>query len=338
MQRSGRNQRFCFATMLWSMAFMACTVPIRAAEPVAHRVLTEKPANTMLRYFQGLAKNRPPRKSQPESVKAWEQQRSKIRAAIRDSMGDFPFDERPPLNPKITGTIDGGDIVIEKVLYESLPGLYVTALLYRPKDVSGPLPAVLNLNGHWAEAKFTDHIQMRCQSLAKMGVIAFCQDVIGTGERSAPAGSPHVTYHGIYRGGVAQITGRSLFGYEMFEAIRALDYLTSRSEIDPKRIICTGASGGGMQSMYLPAIDDRPAGAVPVCYISSYHQHIGATACVGEVIRGVLNYTDQWELLGMHAPRPLLCISATRDVSWFQPVHAIEALQRARREFYELYE
>lgn len=307
------------------------------ARPV-HRVLDEKPVDLMLRYFQGLAKDRPSRPVPPRDVKEWEERRAKIRQSVRGSMGDFPFDDRPALRPKITGTIDGGNIVIEKVLYESLPGLYVTALLYRPKLVTEPLPSVLYLNGHWADAKFSDHIQTCCQSVAKLGMVAFCQDVIGTGERAAPAGSPHMTYHGIYRGGVAQIAGRSLFGYEMFECIRAVDYLTSRSEVDPKRILCTGASGGGMQSMYLPALDDRLAAAVPVCYISSYQAHIGATACVGEVQNGVLNYTNQWELLGMHAPRPLLCIAATKDVSWFQPALAEEAIRRTRAEIYRLYD
>lgn len=338
MQISGPELKTKIVTLLCVAVWLTGLATVRAAEPVVNQVFYEKPTNEMLRYFQRLAKDRPLGRSAPKSVQEWEERRAKIRGSVRQSMGDFPFDARPPLNPKITGTIDGGDIIIEKVLYESLPGLYVTALLYRPKEIAGPLPAVLCLNGHWPEAKFTDHIQMRCQSLAKMGVIAFCQDVIGTGERSAAAGSPHVTYHGNYRGGVAQITGHSLFGYEMFEGIRALDYLTSRTDIDPKRIICTGASGGGMQSMYLPALDDRLAGAVPVCYISSYYQHIGATACVGEVVRGVLNYTDQWELLGMHAPRPLLCIAASKDVSWFQPAHAIDAIRRTRREIYDLYD
>ena len=85
-----------------------------------------------------------------------------------------------------------------------------------------------------------------------------------------------------FRGATPWIVDRSLLGYIMYECIRALDYLNTRDDVDPKRIMCTGASGGGKQSMFFAALDDRLAGAVPVCYISSYQAHIGATACVGE--------------------------------------------------------
>jgi cephalosporin-C deacetylase-like acetyl esterase len=192
------------------------------------------------------------------------------------------------------------------------------------------------VNGHWQEAKATELIQRRCISLARMGVIAFCQDVIGTGERQAYDGAAPTWYHGFFRGATPWIVDRSLLGYVMFECIRALDYVSSRDDVDPKRIMCTGASGGGKQSMFFAALDDRLAGSVPVCYISSYHAHIGATACVGEVPLGVLRYSDQWEILGLHAPRPLLCISATRDTPVFQSKQMLATLEQTKQ-IYRLY-
>ena len=101
--------------------------------------------------------------------------------------------------------------------------------------------------------------------------------------------------------------------------------------------MCTGTSGGGMQSMYFAALDERLAGAVPVCYISSYEVHMGATACVCEVPAGILRYTNQWEILALHAPRPLFCIAASRDVPVFQPAPMLSTLEKTR-DVYKLYD
>jgi hypothetical protein len=89
--------------------------------------------------------------------------------------------------------------------------------------------------------------------------------------------------------------------------------------------------------MFFAALDDRLAGAVPVCYVSSYQAHMGATACVGEIPTGVLRYTNQWEILGLHAPRPLLCIAASRDTPVFQPQHMFDALNKTKERVYSLY-
>lgn len=291
----------------------------------------------MLDYFKSLSETMPPEHPLPKNRVEWERRRTELREQLWASLGDFPRKQRPPLNARIVGTIDHGDHVIEKLLYESLPGLYVTALIYVPKKIEGRVPAVICVNGHWSEAKVTPLIQQRCMGLARMGVIAFCQDVIGTGERQAYDGSPPQTYHGFYRGAAPRIVDRSLLGYVMYECTRALDYLLSRDDVDPKRILCTGASGGGKQSMYFPALDDRLAGGVPVCYISSYQAHMGATACVGEIPTNILRYSNQWEVLALHAPRPLLCIAASRDVPVFQPRHVDSTLKRTRQ-IYRLYD
>ncbi|NUQ63872.1 MAG: acetylxylan esterase, partial [Pirellulales bacterium] len=252
------------------------------------------------------------------------------------SLGRFPLENRPAVRAEVTGRLDHGDHVVEKLVYESLPGLYVTALAYVPKKLSGRAPAVLCLNGHWPQSKATPDIQRRCAGLARMGVIAFCQDVVGAGERAPASGDPPLWYHGGYRGAAPWIVDRSLLGYILYECMRAVDYVAARPDVDPARIFCTGASGGGKQSLFLAALDDRLAGAVPVCYVSNYQVHMGATACVGEVPFGVLRYTDQWEILAMHAPRPALCIAASRDSEVFQPKHMADAVDKASR-IYALY-
>lgn len=300
------------------------------------QVFDKRPENLMLNYFVRLANEMASKQHPPASRVGWDQRRIELRRQLRATLGNFPWANRLPINAKITGKLDHGDHVVEKILYESLPGLYVTALAYVPKKTQGRVPAVICVNGHWPDAKATELIQRRCMGLARMGVIAFCQDVIGTGERQAFEGTPPPTYHGFYRGAAPRIVDRSLQGYVMFECIRALDYVSSRDDVDPARVMCTGASGGGMQSMYFAALDDRLAGAVPVCYISTYESHMGATACVCEVPAGILRYTNQWEILALHAPRPLFCIAASRDVPVFQPAPMLSTLDKTRR-VYKLY-
>ena len=317
--------------------FCAGGAPAQESARSVHQVLDKKPENLMLNYFVGVARELAGRQQVPSSRAEWDRRRGELQRELRKTLGNFPWENRPPLTATITGRIDHGDHVVEKVLYESLPGLFVTALAYVPKNVEGRLPAVLCVNGHWPDAKFTELIQRRCLGLARMGVIAFCQDVIGTGERQAFTGSPPQFYHGFYRGAAPRIVDRTLLGYVMFECIRAMDYLHTRDDVDPARIMCTGTSGGGMQSMFFPALDERLAGGVPVCYISSYEDHMGATACVCEVPTGILQYSNQWEILALHAPRPLFCIAASRDVPVFQPAPMLATLDKTRR-VYELFD
>lgn len=337
MKRLDRARSVAVACVGLLLALSPAPV-VRAEEPArpAFQVLDEKPADLMLNYFMREASELANRQPLPTNLADWERRRRELRGQLRRTLGNFPWDDRPPVQATITGRIDQGDHVVEKVLYESLPGLFVTALAYVPKHASERMPAVICVNGHWPDAKATDLIQRRCIALARMGIIAFCQDVIGTGERQAYNGSPPQNYHGFYRGATPRIVDRSLQGYVMFECLRALDYVASRSDVDPQRIMCTGASGGGMQSMYFAALDDRLAGAVPVCYISSYETHMGATACVCEVPASILRYANQWEILALHAPRPLFCIAAARDVPVFLPAPMLATLEKTRG-VYRLY-
>ncbi len=312
--------------------------PRRGAPVIAvHKVLDIVPAGMMLGYFRRIAGELADRHRPVTTHSEWLIRRRLLRDRLWKSLGDFPRYSRPPPNARVMGVIDHGDHTVEKIVYQSLPGLYVTALVYVPNRTKGPVPAVICVNGHWAEAKATPIIQKRCMMLARLGMIAFCQDVIGTGERAAFDGTPPTTYHGFYRGAAPRIVDRSLLGYIMYECLRAADYLASRPDVDATRMMCTGASGGGKQSMFFPALDDRLRGGVPVCYISSYVEHMGATACVGEIPTGVLRYTDQWEILGLHAPRPLLAMAAMRDVPVFAPEHADRVLRRTANHVYRLY-
>ena len=132
-------------SLLIAVLFNVSTAKERA--PV-HQVLTEPPTDMMLSYFRSLAERLPPERPLPETKEQWERRRVELRRRLWQSLGDFPLDERPPLRPRITGQLDHGDHVVEKVVYESLPGLYVTALVYVPKNLQSPAPAVICVNGH----------------------------------------------------------------------------------------------------------------------------------------------------------------------------------------------
>lgn len=330
-----------FATLL-SVAVFAISGSLVLASDAAEsrpvwQVLDQTPPEMMLRYFRNNASALSAQHRGPDSLSAWQQRQGELRSLLWKSLGSFPLDDRPGIRARLVGTIDHGDHFVEKIVYESLPGLYVTALVYVPKRLRGPAPAVICVNGHWPQSKHTPIIQRRAIMLARMGVIAFCQDVIGTGERAAFDGSEPVTYHGFFRGATPRIVDRSLLGYIMYECMRANDYLRNRPDVDPERIMCTGASGGGKQSMFFPALDPRLAGGAPVCYVSSYVEHMGATACVGEIPTGVLRFTDQWEILGLHGPRPLLLIAASRDVPVFQPEPMRQTMRKTQQRIYQLY-
>jgi dienelactone hydrolase len=185
-----------------------------------------------------------------------------VREVMTRDVGGFP--ERTPLNPRITGVLDRGDYVIEKVIFESQPHFYVTANLYLPKTGRPPYPAVLYPLGHELGAKSHSAWQQMLGSLAKKGYVALAWDPIGQGERiqiydhdfedsKVRASTTEHTVQGIQ----CLLIGDHLARYTIWDGMRALDYLLSRPEVDAKRVACTGNSGGGTHTAYLSALDDR---------------------------------------------------------------------------------
>jgi dipeptidyl aminopeptidase/acylaminoacyl peptidase len=210
----------------------------------------------------------------PEDLAA---RRKYIRDHIVASLGGLP--DRTPLNPQVVGTIEGDGYRVEKVVFESQPRFFVTANLYVPKGGRGPYPAVLFPLGHEEGSKSHHAWQHVLISLAKKGYVALAWDPVGQGERVQLydedfGGSKVVrstTEHTIL-GLQCLLTGDAIARYTIWDGIRALDYLLSRPEVDPKRIGVTGNSGGGTHTSYLAALDDRFQVAAPSCYLTSWRQ------------------------------------------------------------------
>ncbi|MCP5109711.1 MAG: metalloendopeptidase, partial [bacterium] len=189
----------------------------------------------------------------------------RLRSAFREQLG--PFGERTPLNARTTGERSYPTYRIEKLIYESQPGFFVTALLYLP-NTEPPYPAVLLPCGHTANGK--SGYQEASILLAKSGLATLCYDPIGQGERKQIRDPeyPSTTEHMILSAAPI-LLGRNLATDMIWDGIRSIDYLASRPDLDASRIGVTGNSGGGMMTASLRALDDRITAAAPGCFITT---------------------------------------------------------------------
>lgn len=229
------------------------------------------------------------------------------------SLGLDPLPDRTDLKARITGTIVRDGYRIEKLRYESVPGLLVTAHLYIP-DGDGPFPVILNSHGHWPYKKIAPPVQARGISLALEGFAALIVDSPGVSWDDNGANE---------RIGVGDHNdwflnlGRCVQGVYTWDLMRGLDYLQTRQDMDCTRVGITGTSGGGTATMYTFAADTRISCAVPVCYATSLEVN-PANGCLCNHVPGVLALGDRSDILAMRAPAPVMLIGATKD-SEFPP-------------------
>ena len=197
--------------------------------------------------------------------------RAKMCARMVEAVGGFP--ERTPLNAKVVSTVSREGYRIEKILFESLPGVYVTGLLYVPEapQFKPPYPAFLVTCGHSSNGKGSDGYQRGCVQGVKQGMVAFIYDPISQGERIQVPSTANV--HGHNRFGVnALLLGRSMAQMRIWDGMRAIDYLQSRPDIKPDRIGYMGNSGGGTMTSLIMAVEPRVVAAAPSCYLSSIRE------------------------------------------------------------------
>ncbi|MEN8230129.1 MAG: acetylxylan esterase [Bacteroidota bacterium] len=231
-----------------------------------------------------------------------------------------PFPEKTPLNARVTGVIKKEDYRVEKVIYESLPGYYVTAALFIPKKRKGKAPAIIYASGHTLNGfRGYQHIII---NLVKKGFIVLAFDPIGQGERlqyydekEGKSRFGPTTEHS-YPGAQCYISGYSPTKYFIWDGIRSVDYLLTRKEVDPERIGMTGRSGGGTQTAYTAAMDDRILAAAPECFITTMEYQLksgGPQDAEQNLFHMISAGLDHADLLEVRAPRPGLMITTTRD-------------------------
>lgn len=251
----------------------------------------------------------------------WKLRQEKMKVKLLGAIGPFP--EKTPLNPKITGVVIKQGYRIEKIVFESWQGFYVTGCLFIPDNLKGKTPAVLNLIGHEQESYHAPLDQVIIINLVKKGIIVFAIDPLGQGEH-VQYFDPKLNFSSIgysvvehsYFGNICFLTGSSAAKYFTWDGIRAIDYLVSRPEVDEARIGVTGFSGGGTVTTYLAAIDPRVKVAIP-CSWSINNQRLmemkgtqdAETVLMHSLKKGIA-FED---LIEIRAPKPTMMTFTSRD-------------------------
>ncbi|HSB17384.1 MAG TPA: hypothetical protein VLE22_23240 [Bryobacteraceae bacterium] len=255
----------------------------------------------------------------------WEARRGELRRQILLAAGLLPLPEKTPLDPQIFGRLGRDGYTIEKVLLETMPGYYLAGNLYRPRGRTGKLPAVLKPHGHWNYGRLENQPLFSGQAIAVnfalQGYVVFAYDMVGwndTIQTPHAFGSPR-----------EQLWSFGPLGLQLWNSIRAVDFLESLPDVDAKRIGVTGASGGGTQTFLLTAVDDRLAFSAPVNMISAIMQ--GGSPC--ENAPGLRVGAFNVEIASIMAPRPMMVVSATGDWTRNVPKEEFPAIRR----IYELY-
>lgn len=258
----------------------------------------------------------------------WRERSRAIREQILVSSGLWPMPEKPPLREIIFGKIVRDGYSVEKVYFQSYPGFYLAGNLYRPVGKGpGPFPGILNPHGHWEHGRLEDikigSIPGRCINFAKQGMVAFSYDMVGFNDTrfpDSPRGPDFSDSHRSFssNGPAAQLWSVTLMGLQTWDSIRALDFLVSLPDVDPHRLACTGASGGGTQTFMLGAIDDRLAAQAPVVMVS----HTMQGGCVCENMPGLRVEYSNMEIAAAAAPRPQILVADNTD--WTKTTMTVE--------------
>jgi cephalosporin-C deacetylase-like acetyl esterase len=277
--------------------------------------------------------------AQVQTVAQAEQRKQWVRNQILQALGGLP-DYTGPLNARLTGSILSDGYVIEKIIYESLPGFYVTANLYRPTK-PGRYPAVLLQSGHTQEGK--SEPQLLAINLALKGFVVLSFDPIGQGEREqtwdpqlkAPAAGWSVPEH-IQGEAQARLINQGLARYFIWDARRSLDYLASRPDVDANRMGAAGCSGGGALTTFFGALDPRLKAVIPACFPESYRVMFTGSDPHAEMAipRELAQGLDTADFVELSAPTPWLIQATEKD--YFSPVGVKMVYEEARR-WYKIY-
>ena len=279
-------------------------------------------------------------RTQFKTLADWQAAKPALREELFDMLGLSPRPEKAPLRSETTATTEETEFVVERVQFQSLPGLYVTGNLYLPREIKGPLPTILYVCGH-GKVKKDDvsfgnktHYQYHGAWFARNGYACLTIDTLQLGEIE---GFHHGTYN--LDRWWWNSRGYTPAGVEAWNCIRALDYLESRPEVDASRLGVTGRSGGGAYSWWIAALDDRIQCAVPVAGITSLRDHVVNGCVEGHCDCMFMVNTFRWDyakVAALVAPRPLLISNTDKDTIF--PLEGVVDIHRQVRHIYKLYD
>jgi hypothetical protein len=308
---------------LWPACLLLFAVPLAAAEPPADTARGDRMRDA---YFRCQTRHIADAALAGVKTRAdWEKQRPELHRQFLDMLGLWPLPPRTDLHATVTGKVENDHYTIEKLHFQSSPSLYVSANLYVPRGLKEPAPAVLYVCGHGNVVvdKVSHGSKVFYQHhpawFAEHGYVCLILDTLELAEIRGE-------HHGTYRLGRWwwQTLGYTPAGIECWNAMRAIDYLQSRKEVDAKRIGVTGRSGGGATSWWVAAADERVQCLVPVAGIADLWAHVveGDTPRFRDgVISGhcdctYFSNTYRWDftqVMALCAPRPLLLGNSDRD-------------------------
>jgi hypothetical protein len=239
------------------------------------------------------------------SLTEWQARRRMLRDQILASAGLTPMPKKTPLRPQIFGRLDRDGYSIEKVFLETLPGYYLGGNLFLPRGSSGKLPGILIAHGHWEYGRLENQplnsTPKQGITMARQGYVVFAYDMVGYND------TIQTTHE--FGGLREQLWSFGPLSLQLWNSIRALDFLLSLDDVDPERVGITGASGGGTQTLLLTAVDDRIRFSAPVNMVSAIMQG----GCVCENAPGLRRGTNNVEIAALAAPRPMILISGPQD-------------------------
>src|SRR3989454_937776 len=274
-----------------------------------------------------------------QTLEDWKQRQPQLRQQLFEMLGLDPLPPKTDPKATVTGALDQPDFTVEKLHYQSMPGLYVTADLYVPKKLARPAPAILYGCGHSLVksngVSFGNKVDYQRHGIwfARNGYVCLMLDTVQLGEIQG-------IHHGTYREGMWwwNSRGYTAAAAEAWNCIRALDYLETRPEVNKTRFGVTGRSGGGAYSWWIAALDDRIQVACPVAGITDLENHIVDGTVEGHCDCMFMVNTYRWDypqVAALVAPRPLLICNSDKDTIF--PLDGVTRLHEKVRRIYDLY-
>ncbi|MGI6189306.1 MAG: dienelactone hydrolase family protein [Caldicoprobacteraceae bacterium] len=284
-----------------------------------------------------------------ETEQEWETWRNKLKKALIERLGGFP-EQKVDLNPRIIEEADLGDYIRQRVVYTVMEGLDTISYVLIPKNAGEKLPAVVACHGHGYGSKEivglkfdgsqqndeTTYQKNFALELVKRGFFVIAPELLGFGDRTleVDGDKAHTGHSSCYHISVNLLMyGMTMAGMRVYETMRTIDYLFTRSEVNTDRIGCMGISGGGLVCSYTSAVDERIKAAVVSGYVNSFKDSIMSIYhCIDNFVPGMLKYAELPDIIGLIAPRPLLVESGTKD-----PIFPIDTTEEAFRKIEKIY-
>jgi cephalosporin-C deacetylase-like acetyl esterase len=328
--RTAQRSALVLLVLIAALALRAAEIPPASSQGQLDRYWNNMARADLALRAQTIARIQT--RAQAEQRKTW------VRKTVLNLIGGLPI-QRTPLHAITVGTVPEQGFHVERIIYDSLPGFHVTADLYLPNQPGSRLPAVIYTPGHYPAGKL--EAWYFASNMARIGIAVLVYDPIGEGERLqyfAPAtgkslAGPPTGEHS-EASSQMMLGGRHIARYFIWDAMRGIDYLDSRPDIDPNRIGAQGCSGGGTVTAYLAALDPRVKAAGVACFITSFNELLPtlgpqeAEQTIPNFIQDGLGFPDWVETA---APKPYAIISTSEDM--FPFAGARHTRDEARRIF-----